>query len=112
MSASASMPQPMALARPMPSPMPAQVTRPSIPNDPAKIMKAAKDFEAMVLGEFLKPMFEAPEPKKNPFGGGTGERTWKPMLIDEIGKQIAASGGLGLAAPIHAAMLRMQQGKS
>ena len=106
MSAAPTMAQPMALARPIP----VQVARPSIPNDPAKVMKAAKDFEAMVLGEFLKPMFEAPEPKKNPFGGGAGERTWKPMLIDEIGKQIAASGGLGLAAPIHAAMLRMQQG--
>jgi hypothetical protein len=34
------------------------------------------------------------------------------MLIDEIAKRIAASGGLGLAGPIHDAMLRMQEGKS
>ena len=95
-----------------PPAMPASVARPSAPTDPTKVAKAARDFEAMVLGEFLKPMFDAPEPKKNLFGGGTGERTWKPMLIDEIGKQIAASGGLGLAAPIRDAMLRMQQGKS
>ncbi len=108
------MPQPMT---PMPhaglaAPMPGAMARPSVPADPTKIAKAARDFEAMVLGEFLKPMFDAPEPKKNLFGGGAGERTWKPMLIDEIGKQIASAGGLGLAAPIQAAMLRMQQAAS
>jgi Rod binding domain-containing protein len=80
--------------------------------DPAKAWKTARDFEAMALGEFLKPMFEATDGKKILFSGGGAEKTWKPMLIDEIGKQIAASGGLGLAGPIHEAMLRMQEGKS
>ena len=66
----------------------------------------------MALGELLKPMFETLGASKGLFGGGEGEKTWKPMLVDEIGKQIAASGGLGLAAPLHAAMLRMQEGRS
>ena len=92
---------------------PVPVTKPSVPADPAKMWKAARDFEAMALGEFLKPMFETVEPKKhNMFSGGTGEKTWKPMLVEEISKKIAAAGGLGLAAPIHAAMLRMKEGKS
>ena len=86
--------------------------RPATPADPAQAWKAAKDFEAMVLGEFLKPMFETVSSKRNPFSGGNGEETWKPMMVEEIGKQIAASGGLGLAAPIHAAMLRMSEGRS
>jgi Rod binding domain-containing protein len=90
----------------------AQVTRPSTPKDPAKLWKTARDFEAMALGEFLKPMFDTVDSKKNLFGGGDAEKTWKPMLVDEIGKQIAASGGLGLAGPIHDAMLRMQEGNS
>lgn len=88
------------------------VARPSTPTDPAKLWKTARDFEAMALGEFLKPMFETVDTKNNLFGGGDAEKTWKPMLVDEIGKQIAASGGLGLAGPIHDAMLRMQEGKS
>jgi flagellar protein FlgJ len=46
------------------------------------------------------------------FSGGEGEKTWKPMLVDEIAKQISANGGLGLAEPIHDAMLRMQEAKS
>ena len=32
------------------------------------------------------------------------------MLIDAIGKQMAAQGGLGLAAPVFDAMLRKQEG--
>ena len=90
----------------------AAATRPSAPADPAKMWKAARDFEAMALGEFLKPMFATVDSKKNLFSGGEAEKTWKPMLVDEIARQIAASGGLGLAGPVHAAMLRIQEGKS
>jgi flagellar protein FlgJ len=88
------------------------VVRPSQPADPAKLWKAARDFEAVALGEFLKPMFATVDSKKNVFSGGDAEKTWKPMLVDEIAKQISASGGLGLAGSIHDAMLRMQEGKS
>jgi Rod binding domain-containing protein len=86
--------------------------RPSAPIDPAKLWQTARDFEAMALGEFLKPMFDTVDSKSTLFSGGEAEKTWKPMLVDEIGKQIAAHGGLGLAGPIHDAMLRMQEGKS
>jgi Rod binding domain-containing protein len=97
------MPSGLTQARPAPS------ARPSTPVDPNKLWKAARDFEAMTLGEFLKPMFETVDAKNNLFGGGDAEKTWKPMMIDEIAKQIAGSGGLGLAAPFHDAMLRMQE---
>ncbi len=99
------------MARQMAPPVPV-VRLAGDPVSPEKTWKAARDFEAMALGEFLKPMFETTESKSALFGGGDAEKTWKPMLIDEIGKQIAASGGLGLAAPLHEAMLRMQAGKS
>ena len=85
--------------------------RPSVPMDSTKMWQAARDFEAMALGEFLKPMFDTVDSKHNLFSGGEAEKTWKPMLVDEIGKQIAAQGGLGLAGPIHDAMLRMQEAK-
>jgi len=86
--------------------------RPSAPADPAKLWKAARDFEAVALGEFLKPMFDTVDTKKNLFSGGDAEKTWKPMLVDEIAKQMAAHGGLGLAGSIHDAMLKMQEAKS
>ena len=82
------------------------------PADPAKLWQTARDFESMALGEFLKPMFATVDDKKNLFSGGDAEKTWKPMLVDAIAKQIAASGGLGLAGPVHDAMLRMQEGNS
>jgi flagellar protein FlgJ len=100
------------LSQPSASPPAIPLARPSVPADPAKLWKTARDFEAMALGEFLKPMFETAANQKNAFTGGEAEKTWKPMLVDEIGKQIAASGGLGLAAPVHDAMLRMQESRS
>jgi flagellar protein FlgJ len=88
------------------------LARPSLPADAAKLWQTARDFEAMALGEFLKPMFETVETKNKLFGGGEGEKTWKPMLVDQIGKQIANAGGLGLAEPVYQAMLRMREAKS
>ncbi len=77
--------------------------------DPVKLQKAAQDFEAMAIGQLLAPMFDTVDTAHGLFGGGAGEETWKPMLIAEFGKHIAAHGGFGLAAPIMAAMLRMQE---
>ncbi len=99
-------------AAPVSHPLTAPPMRLNPPLDPARLWKAAQDFEAMALGEFLKPMFDTVDSKSTLFSGGEAEKTWKPMLVDEIGKQIAAHGGLGLAGPIHDAMLSMQEGKS
>lgn len=77
--------------------------------DRASVEKAARDFEAMAIGQLLAPMFQTVDTAHSLFGGGSGEETWKPMLVAEFGKHIAAHGGFGLAAPIAAAMLRMQE---
>ena len=77
----------------------------------AKIWKAAQDFEASAIGQFLAPMFDTVDTANGAFGGGSAEEAWKPMLVNAIGKQIAAHGGFGLAAPIFAALLRAQEGK-
>ena len=78
----------------------------------ATVQKAARDFEAMAIGQLLAPMFETVDSAHGLFGGGAGEETWKPMLIAEFGKHIAAHGGFGLAAPVMAAMLRMQEART
>ena len=75
----------------------------------AKLTQAAQDFEAMALGQLLAPMFDTVDTAHSAFGGGEAEATCKPMLIDAIAKQIAAHGGLGLAAPVFASMLRTQE---
>lgn len=94
-----------------PQPLLQPGSRPSQSNDPAKIAKSAADFEAMAIGQLLQPMFDTVETTKGGFGGGSGEEAWKPMLVQEFAKQIAAHGGLGLAKPVYDAMQRMQEAK-
>jgi peptidoglycan hydrolase FlgJ len=87
-------------------------SKPSHPSqvaDPVKTAKAAKDFEAMAIGQLLQPMFDTVNTTTGTFGGGHGEEAWKPMLVQEFAKQIEAHGGLGLAKPVYDAMLRMQE---
>ncbi len=84
---------------------------PAGPADPARIRKAAQDFEAMAIGELLRPMFDTIDTAKGLFGGGSAEAAWKPMLIQEMARKIAAHGGLGLAGAVQGALLRMQEDK-
>ncbi len=94
------------------------ISRPARPDSrlsasagPAKIVKAAKDFEAMAIGQLLQPMFDTVQTTQGTFGGGSGEEAWKPLLVQEFAKQIVAHGGLGLAKPVYDAMQRMQEAK-
>lgn len=95
--------------------VPSPSAEPVMPNvaktDPARMLAAARDFEAMAIGALLAPMFETVDLSKGPFGGGAGEAAWKPMLIEEMSKKVSQHGGLGLARSIHDAMLRMQEDK-
>jgi flagellar protein FlgJ len=91
----------------VPQAVPKTMGRPSA--DPAALAKSAHDFEAMAIGQMLQPMFDTVKTAKGLFGGGTGEEAWKPMLVQEFAKQIAAHGGLGLAKPVYDAMIRMQE---
>ena len=49
----------------------------------------ADDFEAVFLGQMLKPMFQGIKPEA-PFGGGNSEAMWRSMQIEEYGKAIGA----------------------
>ena len=78
----------------------------------AKLWKTAKDFEAMALGQMLQPIFNTVDTAHGILGGGAGETAWRPMLTQELAKQIATHGGLGLAVPVFHQMLQMQETKS
>ena len=96
-----------------PATLPAQVgqtTRRLPQSVQTKLHKAAEDFTAVALNETLKPMFDdTTDSSSGPFGGGEAERTFKPMLLTEIAKHIAHTGGLGLAEPVYQQMLRLQE---
>ena len=76
----------------------------------ARVWRAAQDFEALALGEFLRPMFATLDGAGGPFGGGAAEATWRPMLTDEIARALARRGGVGLASGVYRQMLRAQEG--
>lgn len=75
----------------------------------ARAWKAAQDFEGMVLGEMLTPIFATIPTARSTFGGGAAEETWRGMHSQEIGRQLARNGGLGLAVPIFHQILAMQE---
>ena len=75
----------------------------------ARAWTAAKDFEAMAIGQFLAPMFDTVDIAHGAFGGGDGEAAWRPMLTEAMAKQMTARGGIGIAVPVFHQMLAMQE---
>ena len=75
---------------------------------PAQAAKAAEDFEAMFINEFIGSMFEGVQ-TDGPFGGGPGEAIFRSMMIDQYSKTIAHQGGFGLAAAVKRQLLAAQE---
>ena len=86
---------------------------PGLPLDPApatpgKTKNAAREFESLLIGQLLQPMFETVE--VDPLtGGGQGEQMVRSLLVDEYGKLMTASGGIGLSQSINAEILKIQE---
>lgn len=79
------------------------------PDGGARTQRAAQDFVAVALGELLAPMFAGLDATGGVFGGGVGEATFRPMLINEMAKSLAQSGGLGLTVKVEQAMRALEQ---
>jgi Rod binding domain-containing protein len=79
------------------------------PVDPPPEMKRlAQDFEASMLAELIRPMFEALE-TDGLGGGGEGERMFRPMLVEQYARGMAQAGGVGLADMVVREMMKMQE---
>jgi peptidoglycan hydrolase FlgJ len=74
-----------------------------------KVRKAANDFEGLTIGELLQPMFDTVDTSDDMFGGGAAESQFRSLQVSEMGKQIAKSGGIGLADSVYKTMLAMQE---
>ncbi len=74
----------------------------------AGVDKAAQDFEGVFLSQMMSQMWTDVDTDPN-FGGGEAEKTWRGMMIEEYGKQIAKAGGVGISSEVKQAMLRMQE---
>jgi len=60
--------------------------------------KAYQNFEAMVLSSFVETML--PQNADATFGAGTAGEIWRSMLAQQIATQMAAAGGIGIAAQL------------
>ncbi|MHA7772929.1 rod-binding protein [Roseibium sp. M-1] len=64
--------------------------------DTAAVTKSpAKQFEAMILTQFVETML--PQDSEEIFGKGAAGEIWKSMLAEQVANQLAASGGVGIA---------------
>lgn len=77
-------------------------------HDKESARKVAEDFESMFLAQMLKPMFDSIETDAL-FGGGPGEDVYRSLLVQEYGKVLAASGGVGIADSVKAEILKLQE---
>ena len=75
-----------------------------------KIDEAAQDFEAVFLSAMMNPMFEGIEADA-PFSCGKGEEVFNGMMLNEYGKIIAQTGGVGIADTVRDHMIRLQEGQ-
>lgn len=69
---------------------------------------SALEFEAVFISQMMQPMFEGVgnDPM---FGGGQGEKMFNSMLVDEYGKIVSRSGGIGVADSVMESILKLQQ---
>ena len=73
-----------------------------------KLRKTAQDFEAVFIGQMLKPMFEGIR-TDGVFGGGQAEKMYRGLMVEEYGKSIAKSGGVGIADAVMREMIKQQE---
>ncbi len=72
-----------------------------------QIKDTAQKFEASFLSSMLQQMFEGVDTSA-PFGGGAGEAMFRSFSTEAMAKQMAKTGGIGVAATVQREMLKLQ----
>lgn len=73
-----------------------------------QMRETAESFEAVFISQMLAPMFEGLGSDET-FGGGHAEKIFQSIQIEEIGKAISKSGGVGIADSVYREILRAQE---
>lgn len=76
--------------------------------DKDALRKTAEDFESVFLSQMLQPMFDT-IPTDSFMGGGHAETIYRGMMVQEMGKSISQSGGIGIADTIYRELLKLQE---
>jgi flagellar protein FlgJ len=91
---------PPTLAAPAPQQTVADLAR-------GRAREAAQSFEAQFLSIMLQQMYAGVK-TDGPFGGGLGEEMFRSLMTEEMGKQMARAGGIGLADTVQREILKLQ----
>jgi Rod binding domain-containing protein len=89
-------------------PAAAQPAAPAVDRN-SRAYKAAQDFESVFLGQMVAQIYTGLD-AKGTFGGGYAEETYRSLLYQEIGRQMSAGGGVGIADAVYAEMVKLQGG--
>ena len=77
-------------------------------NTPAPVdQRALQEFEALILSELLRPLFDSVE-TPGLAGGGSSERIFGEMLHEQYATTLAESGGVGVADQVRRALVEQQ----
>ena len=76
--------------------------------DLAKIKASAEDFEAFFVTKSFEEMYG--DVSSGPqFGGGEAENIFRSFLLQEYGKQVAKTGGIGVSDMVQKQLLQLQE---
>ena len=74
--------------------------------DPAKVVNAAKDFEALLLGQMLRSAREADSTGWLGSGGDDSNDCAMAVAEEQFAKVLSSNGGLGLAHMVVAGLAK------
>ncbi len=76
--------------------------------DPQKAEATAKDFEALFISQMVEQMF-GESSGSEAFGTSDTDEVYKGLMVQEYGKVITQSGGIGIAQNIKRELLKQQE---
>jgi Rod binding domain-containing protein len=92
------------------SPLPAAaVTTPAPIDRSSRAYKAAQEFEAVFLSQMVQQMNIGLK-SDGAFGGGFAEQTYRSLMYQEVGRQMAQTGGVGIADAVYQEIIKLQGG--
>lgn len=75
---------------------------------PDKAEVAAKDFESLFITQMLEQMFDESSGEEA-FGSSDTNDVYKGLLMEQYGKLISRSGGIGIASYVKQELLKQQE---
>lgn len=72
------------------------------------LRKVVQEFESFFLSQMLESMF-ANVPTDGMFGGGPSEDIYRSLMLQQYGRLIAESGGIGIVDALTRELLAIQE---